>query len=273
MTNKKDRDEWDAFYEERAKKNLLLQLKNPLSWYGSARRSMLLANKIRTRIEKDIPIVNEGDDQFFPGVFTPNRLGDVFWLQTLRAAIRNDLGGDCFVGDEVNFDTEDTIDKHGIDKMPAPKYRKLHSLYPIYLYFIGAAMENLLKAICIMRHTDTIYLHTESDLKIVQGVVNKNHNLLYLAATGLQLSLDKAEKHLLGTLQDFIYWAGKYPTPKTPEQYEDFVRGTRHPNPFSEKERANFSKDEITIHNLYERLLKVLDNETKDRLKRLNTEA
>jgi hypothetical protein len=137
MTNNKDRDEWDAFYEERATKNLLLQLKNPLSWYGSARRSMSLANKIRGRIEEDIPTVNEGDDQFFPGVFTPNRLGDVFWLQTLRAEIRNDLSGDGFVGVEVNFDTEDTIDKHGIDMMPEPKYRKLHPLYPIYLYFIG----------------------------------------------------------------------------------------------------------------------------------------
>jgi hypothetical protein len=273
MTNSNDRDERDEFYEEPAKKNLLLNLKNPLSWYYAARRLMLLANKIRAQIEADIPAVNEGDDQFFPGVFTPNRLGDVFWLQTLRARIRNDLSGDYFVGDEVNFDTEDTIDKDGLEMFSEPKYRKLHPLYPLYLYFIGAAIETLLKAICIMRLTTSIYLYSESNLEIVLGVVNKGHKLLDLAVTGLQLPLDEAEKHLLRMLEDFILWVGKYPGPKTSKQYEAFVRGTKHPNPFSEKERPNFSKDERRIHNLYERLLNVLDNEAKERLRRLSAEG
>jgi hypothetical protein len=260
---------WDEFYDNGSKKNLLLNIKNPISWYGSARNWMLVASMIRTRIEEDIPAKNEGDTQFFPGVFEPSQLGDSFWLQTLSARIRKDIVEEHFVRNDINFDAETTIDKHGKDEFPDPKYRKLHSLYPIYLYCIGVAMENMLKGIYVLRHTDSIY--EESDLKIVKKVTKLGHRLFSLASKELQLPLDKSEEHLLLMLQDFVIWAGKYPgRSKTPDQYKDLVRGKSYPNPFSEKERANFSKDEKSIHNLYKRLLTVLDNEAKDRLKQLN---
>jgi hypothetical protein len=241
MKNNSDEDELDAYYDVASKRNLLLNVKNPLSWYYSARRSMLLANMIRTRIEEDIPAENEGDVQSVRLVFKPSRSGNIFWLQTLRAAIRNDIAEDYFVGKDVNVEAEETIDKHGIDMMQVPRYRKLHGLYPTYLYFVGVAMENVLKGIYVMRHTDSIY--SESGLEIVEEITKWGHKLYPLAARSLELRLNEAEEHLLRMLQEFVEWAGKYPGPKTPERYAGFVRGTNHPNPFSVAEQANFSKD------------------------------
>ena len=260
---------WDEFYDEASKKNLLLNIKNPISWYGSARNWMLVASMVRTRIEDDIPAKNEGDLESLYGVDEPSRSGDFFWLRTLRARIRKDIVEEHFVGNDTKFDAETTSNKHGIDELSVPKYRKLHPIYPIYLYCIGAAMENLLKDIYVLRHTNSIY--EESDLEIIKKVTKLGHGLFRLASLKLQLPLDKSEEHLLLMLQDFVIWAGKYPgRSKTPDEYKDLVRGKSYPNPFSEKERANFSKDEKSIHNLYKRLLTVLDNEANDRLKQLN---
>ncbi len=244
MTNNSAEDKfWDAYYDDASRKNLLLNIKNPRSWYGSTRNWMLVANMIRTRIEEDIPAENEGDIESLPGVFNPSRLGDIYWLKTLSAMIREDIVEAHFVGNNINLDTDTTIDKHGVDLFPHPKYRKLHSLYPIYLFCIGVAMENLLKGIYVLRHTDSIY--AESDLEIVEKVTNWDHKLFPLASQGLQLQLDKSEEHLLLMFQDFVIWAGKYPgRPKTPDQYKDLVIGKSYPNPFSEKERENFSMDE-----------------------------
>jgi hypothetical protein len=164
MTNNRDKKRLDAFYADAGKKNLLLTMKNPLSWYGAAHRSMLLANIIRTRIEEDIPTENEGETYPVTLVFKPSRSGDIFWLQRLRAAISNDIVDNNFVGDDVNFEAEGTIDRQDIDIMYVPRYRKTHHLYPTYLYFVGVAMENVLKVIYVMRHTDSIYSNSDSEI-------------------------------------------------------------------------------------------------------------
>ncbi len=268
MTNNRDKKELDAFYADGGKRNLLLTMKNPLSWYGAARRSMLLANMIRTRIEEDIPAENEGEMYPVPLVFKPSRSGDIFWLKRLRTAIKNDIADNNFVGNDVNLEADETIDKHDVETMHVPRYRKLHHLYPVYLYLVGTAMEDLLKAIYVMQNTDSIY--SECDPEIVQDITSWGHKLVPLATVGLHLQLNESEEHLLRTLQEFVLWAGKYPGPKTPEQSADFARGTNHPNPFSEAERANYSKDEKSIHDLYKRLLGALDNEAIERLKKLN---
>jgi hypothetical protein len=268
MANDGDKNELAEFYEDAGRRNLLLQTKNPLAWYNAARRSMLQANMIRSRIEEDISAENEGKTQSVPLIFKPSRSGDIFWLKTLRAAIRNDIAGDHFIGNDVDIQAEETIDKRSIEMMLVPQYRKLHHLYPAYLYLIGAAIEDLLKAIYIMRHTDSIY--SKSDPEIVEEVARWGHKLNPLATNGLQLELLEAEERLLRMLQQFIEWAGKYPGPKSPERYAEFVRGKNHPNPFSVAEHANYSKDEISIHDLYKRLVKILDNEAKERLKKLS---
>ncbi|MGZ4848177.1 MAG: hypothetical protein ACXV5H_08625 [Halobacteriota archaeon] len=264
----KNADELDDFYDDTSRRNLLLQMKNPLAWYYTARRSMLLANMIRMRIEKDIPVDDPEKIQSVPLIFKPSRSADIYWLQSLRAAIRNDVIDDHFVGDGVNVETEETIDKSGIDMISMHVYRKLHSLYPTYLYFIGAAMENVLKAIYAMQNTDSI--HSENDPDIVNEITGWDHKLYHLAADGLRLPMTKKERGLLRTLQEFVVWAGKYPGPKTPERYADFVRGKDHPNPFSVAEHANFSQDEIAIHDLYERLLEILNKEAEKRLTKLD---
>jgi hypothetical protein len=269
MTNNSAEDKfWDEFYDDGSKKNLLLNIKNPLSWYGSARNWMLIANMIRTRIEEDNPTENEGDVEFRPGVFEPSRSGDIFWLRTLKARIRNDIVDKHFVGNDINFDKEPTIEKRDIN-FPDSKYRKLHRLYPIYLYCIGVAIENVLKGIYVLRNADSI--HDESDSDIVQKVTKWRHGLFSLADEGLQLSLDESEKQLLLMLQDFVIWAGRYTgRPTTPKQLETQVRGKKYPNPFSESNRANYSKDEKAIYCLYKRLLTVLQNEATNRLTHLD---
>lgn len=268
MTDNRDKDELDEFYEDAGRRNLLLKIKSPLAWYNKARSSIEVANMIRTSIEEDIP--NEGGPHLVSVVFEPSRSGDIFWLQTLRAVIRNDIVGDHFVGNEVVIQTEETIDKNGIGTMSDLRYKKLHHLYPNYMNLVGIATENLLKAIYVMRHTDSI--HSESNPEIVENIAKWGHKLHKLAdgdANGLRLGLNETEEHLLRILEEFVTSA-KYPGPKTAERYTNFVRGKNHPNPYSQKERANFSKDEETIKDFYKRLLKILDNEVKDRLKKLN---
>lgn len=267
MTANGNKKELDEFYDEGSKRNLPLQMKNPFAWYNAAQRWMLLANMMRSRIERDNPAENEGETEVVR-VLEPSRSGDIYWLQILSAAIKNDIVEDNFVGNLVNVEAEETIDKRGIDIMPEPRYRRLHHLYPLYLYFVGAAMESLLKAIYVMQHTDSIY--SNSDPEIGRKIIRWRHNLYPLAKDGLQLQLTEAEEHLLRMLQEFVEWAGKYPGPTSPERYADFVRGKHHPNPFSAAERANYSNGEIAIHDLYKRLLQTLDNEAKKRLEKLN---
>jgi hypothetical protein len=234
-------------------------MKNPLAWYGAARKSMLAANIIRTIIEHDVPAENEGQEAgYFPNVFK-SRSGDIFWLQTLRAQIAIDVAEDYLVGNDVNILAEETIDKNGIMMMPVPRYRVAHHLYPTYLYFVGTAMENVLKAIYVLRHTDSIY--SDSDPKIVKKTTDWSHRLVDLASTdseGLQLELSEREAQLLDMLRAIIEWVAKYPGPKDPKQLTRFVRGEKFPNPFSVKERGNYPKFETTIHDFYKRLMNIL---------------
>jgi hypothetical protein len=171
----------------------------------------------------------------------------------------------------VDTQAEETIDKNDIIMRPVNRYRTTHRLYPTYLYFVGTAMENMLKAIYVMRRTDSIY--SDSDPEIVKKTTSWSHKLLALASEdveGLRLQLSEREAQLLGMLRAIIEWVAKYPGPKDPSQLARFVRGEKYPNPFSVKERGNYAKFERTIHDLYKRLLNNLEEEATEKLEKMN---
>lgn len=78
------------------------------------------------------------------------------------------------------------------------------SLIGIYFLLMGYALENLVKAICMIVHPEYF---TPNKLT---GI--KTHNLRELC-TRCSIDLDKDELILLDKLSEYVEWMGKYPIP------------------------------------------------------------
>jgi hypothetical protein len=78
------------------------------------------------------------------------------------------------------------------------------ALQPVFCSLAGLSIEVLLKAI----------------LKGISLPVNKTHRLVDLAtSTGIIISND--DEIILRSMTEYIYWAGRYPTPSGPDKWTD----------------------------------------------------
>jgi hypothetical protein len=146
----------------------------------------------------------------------------------------------------------------------------------VYLYLIGAAVENLLKGIYVARCPRLIKLEKES---IYEGKgrnkrykgdgykLNPNlvtHKLTALAKnSGVELTGD--ECNLLKTLEKFIDWAGRYRIPKDSLTFVD-VQLSMHFEPDGESKplRESFiEKFSTSTNNLYNKCRDILREDAK----------
>jgi hypothetical protein len=146
----------------------------------------------------------------------------------------------------------------------------------VYLYLIGAAVENLLKGIYVARCPELIKLKKES---IYEGKgkkkrfkgdgykLNSNlgtHKLTALAkSSGVNLSSE--ERTLLKIFEKFIDWAGRYRIPKDSLTYVD-VQFSMHFEPDGESKplRQSYIETYSTDANtLYDKCRDVLSKDAK----------
>jgi len=94
-----------------------------------------------------------------------------------------------------------------------------------YMLLIGFAFENLLKAIAVKRGLITV---GGKGLKFDSSLTGKRaragHGLTEIACT-LQLQLTPEEQKHLKRIEEFSYWAGRYPIPKELSTYVDSHSG------------------------------------------------
>lgn len=102
--------------------------------------------------------------------------------------------------------------------LPGIRLKKL-AYINAYMLLTGFAFENLLKAIAVSRGLITLdnkKLNFDSRLSSKKS----GHSLTGLARD-LQLQLTSEEHRYFERLEEFIYWAGRYPVPKKSDIYAD----------------------------------------------------
>jgi hypothetical protein len=112
-----------------------------------------------------------------------------------------------------------------LNKAPLPWFNKSSELrtaasalsnvggaYPVYLMICGMSLELIYKAIIVVKNSRS---DASEDLKI-----DKHHKLVDLACKA-SISLDDRNKGMLKILTHYIYWEGRYPTPKHAKDIED----------------------------------------------------
>jgi hypothetical protein len=144
----------------------------------------------------------------------------------------------------------------------------------VYLYLMGAAVENVLKGIFVARHPKLIQLVKES---IYEGKGRKKqykgegyklnpklgtHKLTSLAkSSGIDLTSD--ECNLLGLFEKFIEWAGRYKIPKDSLKYVDAQFSTYY-EPDGESRalwQGSIETFSTSANNLYEKCREILSEE------------
>jgi len=88
---------------------------------------------------------------------------------------------------------------------------KQHQIIPVYLYLIGMALEDILKAIYVKKYGKQIF--DTKERRYDRGKF-AHHDLLKIAQKlNITLSANGKEAALLKKLGEYIEWAGGYPTP------------------------------------------------------------
>jgi hypothetical protein len=100
---------------------------------------------------------------------------------------------------------------------PGIRLRKL-AYVRAYMLLMGFGFENLLKAIAAKRGL----LATNPNLTLDRGLSREKggHSLTGLARS-LQLALTDAEQEYLERLEEYVYWAGRYPVSLKRDTYVD----------------------------------------------------
>lgn len=112
---------------------------------------------------------------------------------------------------------------HTSQTRPGVRLRKL-AYTRAYMLLTGLAFENLLKAIAVKRGL----LTANPDLTFDQGLNREKggHSLIGLARS-LQIELILAEQEYFQRLEEYLYWAGRYPVPLKLGTYTDSYAARR----------------------------------------------
>jgi len=89
------------------------------------------------------------------------------------------------------------------------------ALMKSHLLLLGLAFENLIKGISVLLFND---FSSFNELKQKYWKISKGHEI-YQLAQNIGIILNEQESFLLDRLEQFILWAGRYPTPTTKEVY------------------------------------------------------
>ncbi|MBP0725946.1 hypothetical protein J5Y03_12265 [Bacillus sp. RG28] len=107
-----------------------------------------------------------------------------------------------------------------------------------YMLLSGFAIENLLKAIAIKGNPE-LYVDDEN-----KKLTDLNHNLNKLVDK-LNISVNSEEKEILEKLSEYVYWAGRYPTP---------INAKKMSLGFS----FDINSEPVIINNIFNRLIELL---------------
>ena len=127
---------------------------------------------------------------------------------------------------------------------------KRFAFFHSYMLLIGLAFENLIKGICIGR--DPTLVNRE---RIEGGILSRGGHGI---ADGAKQILDLAsnESQLLQRVEEYLFWAGRYPLP---------LKSTIYHNSEVQKLRSGRSDDPPLINDLFQRFIKVLERENEER--------
>jgi hypothetical protein len=127
---------------------------------------------------------------------------------------------------------------------------KRFAFFHSYMLLIGLAFENLIKGIYIGR--DSTLVDRE---KIESGILSRGgHGIANGAKQILDLALN--EFQLLKRVEEYLFWAGRYPLP---------LKATIYHNSEVQELRSGRSDDPAVIDSLFQRLKQVLEREDKER--------
>jgi len=92
-----------------------------------------------------------------------------------------------------------------------------------YMLLMGCAFENLLKAIAAAK--GKLSINPNLDLTNVSG--HKGGHSLLSIAIDLGLALSDDEKDYLARLEEYVWWGGRYPVPRTQQSLVDSYSSRR----------------------------------------------
>jgi hypothetical protein len=215
---------------------------------------------LRARIVKDVP--DEGLKMrevrtYDERDFAPNHVFHAYVSKHIREFVKKAVSAE-YLDNLKPFDNEvDRVscNRHTVELVE--EYRADHECYGAYLFLVALAVENILKSICVLRHHDDL-VRNKKRLDARLG----RHNLYSLAtdADKLCLQLSRRENRILKILEELIV-AGRYPVQSTSAAYRTYRGGEACL--FRSKNRFKFSENEESIHELYERLLNVLNTDLR----------
>ena len=132
---------------------------------------------------------------------------------------------------------------------PGAQERRL-AFFHSYMLLVGLAFENLVKGILIGRNSALV--DTE---KIESGILGRGgHGIADGARKIVTLSSDEVQ--LLQRIEEYLFWAGRYPLPLKSNIYHSSE---------TQKLRSGRSDDPELIDALFKRLIDVLEQEWKAR--------
>jgi len=128
--------------------------------------------------------------------------------------------------------------------------KKRFAFFHSYMLLIGLSFENLIKGIFIGRNPALV---SKDKLKS-EILERKGHGI----ADGARkiITLDQHEFHLLQRVEEFLFWAGRYPLPLSSGVYH---------NSEAQELRIGRSDDPRVIDCLFEKLSQILVNERQAR--------
>jgi hypothetical protein len=127
---------------------------------------------------------------------------------------------------------------------------KRFAFFHSYMLLVGLAFENLIKGILIGRNPALVDRE-----KIESGILGrKGHGIAEGAREIIALTSD--ECRLLQRIEEYLFWAGRYPLPLTSGIYH---------NSEVQELRSGRTDDPATIKALFEKLVDVLERELKAR--------
>ena len=119
-----------------------------------------------------------------------------------------------------------------------------------YMLLIGLSFENLIKGILIGRNPTLV-----SKEKIESGIIGRRGHGIADGAKQI-ITLMSHEFRLLQRIEEYLYWAGRYPLPLSSGIYH---------NSEAQELRSGRSDDPMVIDSLFEKLSQILVSERQAR--------
>jgi hypothetical protein len=127
---------------------------------------------------------------------------------------------------------------------------KRFAFFHSYMLLIGLAFENLIKGILIGRDTTLVNRN-----RIESGILSRGGHGITDGVKQI-LDLNSNESQLLKHVEEYLFWAGRYPLP---------LKSTIYHNSEVQELRSGRTDDPPVVNDLFERLIQVLEREFEAR--------